>query len=60
MYKKAFETNYCQSLSMKSYQNMQIETACAIGKRVTDSINKRFDAYLVGYWLTRSILASLP
>jgi hypothetical protein len=31
-----------------------------MGKQVTDLINKRFDAYFVGDWLTCPILAALP
>ena len=59
MDRKVFETVYCRSLSIKSYQNREVKTSSVIGKQVTDLINKRFDAYFVGDWLTCPILASL-
>jgi len=59
MDRKAFETIYCRFLSVKSYQNGEVKTSWVIGKRVSDLINTRFDAYFVGDWLTCPILASL-
>ena len=60
MDRKAFGTIYCRSLSIKSYQNREVKTSWIIGKQVTGLINRRFDAYFVGYWLTCPILAALP
>jgi len=56
---KAFETICCRSLSIKSYQNIEVKTSSTIGKQVTGLINRRFNAYFVGYWLACPILAAL-